>query len=580
MAQAPTEGLKLPAQKVAVSYQRVSTTDQDHYRQKRARDKWLAKHPEYELLETRAVHMSGRKKNRFDWLIKDPVKYPAGTVLLVEDIDRFSRMEVEDGIRELLAMFDRGLGIAVCPYEDDAYSDWELLGVITSFNRGGKTVFAALERARHESERKRERRLGGYDKKWDAIAEGNFSAAFTPRTSQGAMDYPFWLDFAPKENGGLGAFKFNKHRALIDRIFELAKEMGGDRIAKVLRDEGFTSPNPHKGKPKPLSAEAVRKHLAHRAVVGEFQPRHRDNSPARPPIAGVFPQVLTEVEWRAIRQTIADRSTGLGATRSKKGHNLFEKRCFCANCGHVVGFQTQSPKTLANGRVYAYPGKLLCRHGAKFPDECNVNGKQISTPYDEEALLEMLHDYRWEDRYSSTAHDQEVNQARQHVLALESTRGVKQRIVDNIKQGIKSALMDGQAPNPTFAETQKAAELELIEAENAVAIAENRLHALQIKTVGKEAARQARQRVKLFMDSGRKDREEREKFNSWFHTTGLVVLVDPRTKRIEIGPGKVVGTELVEFWDSEWILEHLTAEDRERYLADVEKFKGTGEMVS
>ena len=572
--QAPTEGLKLPATKLAVSYQRVSTPDeQDHYRQKQARDKWLAAHPDYELLDTHKTEISGRRNNRFEWFIKDSVKYPPGTVLLVEDIDRFSRMEVEDGIRELFAMFDRGLGIAVCTYYDgETTAFWDRVGVITDFNgEGGEAIHRELKRARRESERKRERRLGGYEKKWDAIAEGKLSEAFLPRTSRGAKDYPFWLDFCPKENGGLGAFKFNRHKALIDRIFELAKEMGGDRIAKVLRSEGFTSPNPHKGKPKPLSAEAVRKFLAHRAVVGEFQPRHRDNSPARPPIAGVFPQVLTEVEWRAIRQTIADRSTGLGATRSKKGHNLFEKRCFCANCGHVVGFQTQSPKTLADGRVYAYPGKLLCRHGAKFPDECNVNGKQISTPYDEEALLEMLHDYRWEDRYSRTAHDHEVNQARQHVLALESTRGVKQRIVDNIKQGIKSALMDGQAPNPTFAETQQGAELELIEAENAVAIAENRLRALQSKTVGKAAAREARRRVKLFMDSGRNDREEREKFNAWFHTTGLVVLVDPLTKRIEIGPGKVVGTELVEFWDSEWILEHLTGEDRERYLADVEK---------
>ena len=83
------------AAKGVVSYQRVSTKGQDFPRQKCARDKWLANHPEYVLLETKAVHTSGRKKSRFDWLINSPKKYPAGTVLLVEDIDRFSRMEVE-----------------------------------------------------------------------------------------------------------------------------------------------------------------------------------------------------------------------------------------------------------------------------------------------------------------------------------------------------------------------------------------------------------------------------------------------------------------------------------------------------
>jgi hypothetical protein len=41
-------------------------------------------------------------------LIDDEEKYPINKVLLVEDIDRFSCMEVEDGIRELLAIFDRG----------------------------------------------------------------------------------------------------------------------------------------------------------------------------------------------------------------------------------------------------------------------------------------------------------------------------------------------------------------------------------------------------------------------------------------------------------------------------------------
>ena len=84
-------------------------------RQKKARDQWLANHPDFELIETLQVEMSGRKKDRFEWFIKDPAKYPPGTVLLVEDIDRFSRMEVEEGIRELLAIFDASLGIDVCP---------------------------------------------------------------------------------------------------------------------------------------------------------------------------------------------------------------------------------------------------------------------------------------------------------------------------------------------------------------------------------------------------------------------------------------------------------------------------------
>ncbi|QNI87748.1 recombinase family protein [Synechococcus sp. ROS8604] len=566
--------VKLPANKLAVSYQRVSTPEQDHSRQKRARDKWLANHPEFTLLDTKKVKLSGRKKDRFQWFIKNPAKYPPGTVLLVEDIDRFSRMEVEDGIRELLAIFDAGLGIAVCPYEDD--DTWNRLGIITNLNTGGEEILRELKRARRESERKRERRLGAVDDKWKAIREGNLSKAFKPRgKSKSAKDYPFWLEFHPEERDGRGVFKANEHWPLIVRIWELARTMGGARIAQVLKQEGFKSPHPRKGEEKLLSPEFVRLLLKRRTVLGEFQPRRKNNKPAGPPIPGVFPPVITEGEWKKIRGIIEDRDTGLGATRSKKKHNLFEKRSFCAQCGGLMGWSPQTSKQLADGSMRHYPGNYRCRVGHKDHDACNVKGKQVGTPYNEVALLEMLHDFRWEDRYSSTSHDEEVTQARQHLLALEEVQGAKQRIVDNIKQGISKALMEGQAPNPAFTETLEEADAALIEAENAVAIADRKLAALKSKTVGKAAAREARAKLKAFMNSRLDNYAERERFNEWFHSTGLVVVVDPRTKRAEINPAKIVGNSIVEIWDSEWILPHLKGKDLDRYLEDTAKLSFT-----
>ena len=538
--------MKLPANKLAVSYQRVSTPEQDHSRQKRARDKWLANHPEFTLLDTKKVKLSGRKKDRFKWFIEDPDKYPPGTVLLVEDIDRFSRMEVDDGIRELYKIFDAGLGIAICPYEDD--KTWNQLGIITDLNTGGEEILRELKRARRESERKRERRLGAVDDKWEAIREGNLSKAFKPRgKSKSAKDYPFWLEFYPKERDGRGAFKKNEHWPLIVRIWELARTMGGARIAQALREEGFKSPHPRKGEEKFLSPEVVRHLLKRRTVLGEFQPCRKDNKPAGPPIPGVFPPVISKDEWKEIRGIIEDRDTGLGATRSKKKHNLFEKRSFCAQCGGLMGWSPQTSKQLADGSMRHYPGNFRCRRGHKNPEECNVNGKQVGTPYDEVGLLGRLIDYRWEQRYSSTTHDEEVTKARQHLLALEEIQGEKQRILDNVKQGIKEALKQGIPPNdPTFIETRNEADAELVEAENGVSIADRKLTALKSKTVGKAAAREARAKVKAFLATGRHDLIEREKFNEWFHSTGLVIAVDPQKKRCDFGLGRWVGAELVE----------------------------------
>ena len=89
--------------------------------------------------------------------------------------------------------------------------------------------------------------------------------------------------------------------------------------------------------------------------------------------------------------------------------------------------------------------------------------------------------------------------------------------------------------------------------------------------MGTDTAREARAKVRAFMDSRLDSYEEREKFNEWFHTTDLVVVVDPRTKRTEINPAKIVENRIVEIWDSEWILPHLKGEDRDRYLEDMSK---------
>ena len=243
-----------------------------------------------------------------------------------------------------------------------------------------------------------------------------------------------------------------------------------------------------------------------------------------------------------------------------------------------MGVAPTSPKRLADGSMKAYPGKFRCRVGHKTKGrDCNVNGQQIGVTYDEVALLQMLSEFRWEDRYSSTAHNEEINQQRQHLLALDSTRAQKQRDLEKVTLSIEKTALAGEVVSTAQTKLEKRLGGELIDAENAVAIAENRLNALQSKTVGKAAAREARARVKAFMAAGRDDVVQREKFNEWFHSTGLVMLVDPQTKQIEIGPGKIKENRLVEFWDSEWILEHLTGEDRKRYLTDVEKFKRTND---
>ena len=91
----------------------------------------------------------------------------------------------------------------------------------------------------------------------------------------------------------------------------------------------------------------------------------------------------------------------------------------------------------------------------------------------------------------------------------------------------------------------------------------------------KAAAREARAKLKAFMNSRLDNYEEQERFNDWFHSKGLVVVVDPRTQRTEILPAKIVENRIVEIWDSEWILPDLKGKDRDRYLEDTAKLSFT-----
>ena len=199
------------------------------------------------------------------------------------------------------------------------------------------------------------------------------------------------MDLDPKGNDGRGKFEPNEHWPLIERIWQLARTMGGARIAEVLMEEGFTSPYPQKGKPKLLSDEVVRNILRRRSAMGEFQPTMKGNKPNGDPIPGVFPPVVTPAEFNEIRGIIEERDTGLGHTKTKKQSNLFANRSFCANCGGLQGVAPTSPKPLADGSIKAYPGKFRCRVGHRTKGrDCNVNGQQIGVTYEEVPLLQML----------------------------------------------------------------------------------------------------------------------------------------------------------------------------------------------
>ena len=245
---------------------RVSTQGQTTERQERALLEWMANHPEYELQDTKVDKQSGRNLNRLDWFING--KYPDGTVLVVEDVDRFSRLGVTDGVDLLFRLWRKGLTIAVVgdPFNGEVLKD---------LDDKGEEIIRELKRARRESDRKRDRSEDSVRVNRELIKQRKFTHPkcwFKPREGGKKVHYSFWLDLDPTLNKGDGEFVENAEVRWIKRAFELAlqPDMGENKIADQLHSEGFRSSHPQT-KGKKLDGRTIGKWLTNRQVIGEWQ---------------------------------------------------------------------------------------------------------------------------------------------------------------------------------------------------------------------------------------------------------------------------------------------------------------------
>ena len=536
--------------KTAVSYKRVSTPDQKLYRQEEALKEWLDAHPEYEEDVESGVEekRSGRIVGRLDWFLK--AGYPSGTVLVVEDMDRFSRMEIDEGIDLLRAIFKAGYGLAICG------EDWDG-EILTTFNKRGEQIVRELNRARRESDRKKERADGAARQRREYIRNGELSKAFKP----GDGRYPFWLDFKPKGRRGKGEFVLNEHKALIQRIFALGQKMGAGKIAIQLRNEGVVHPRPKhkKKKPKPLSPGTIRYYLSNRSVLGEYQfSEGKTNKPVGEPVRGVFPPVVDGTTWEEVRSMVERRDTGGYGNPGSQLYNLFQDRTYCGQCNASftesllyasAGVRPQTAR-LVDGTKKQY-FKVRCHRGKDDHQACHTYGQQVGVPYDEEFLLNQLAEFRWESFYNSEDHAKTVKCAEDDVLAAEAVRNDKQRVVDNNTRVMGDLMDEGEPIPPELRDRYEKNKAALDEAQSRVNFTRSKLNGIQSRKQGKEAAAITRLKIKNFMETGRHDYEKRVEFNDWIKREGLVLISVPVFHKmgqqgLSIQVGRFDGDTLIE----------------------------------
>ncbi|WP_205478559.1 recombinase family protein [Sphingomonas arenae] len=299
---------KLPAPKV-YSYARWSTPEQakgdSNRRQAEAAEKWAARHGYQVDLSLRIVDegvSAYRGGNALDGGLSRFLEacrrglIEEGSFLLVESLDRISRMAPRKAQRLIDDIVDNG--VTIVTLSDDQHYTAERLD-----NDPTALLIALMVSWRaHEESKTKGRRVA------DAWAEKRRKVRANPKqrlTKRG----PSWL--VPTQDGW---WREDEVKAgTVRRIFSLTLNgMGEHAIAKLFNEDGV----PVLGKGKQWHRSTVCKVLRNPAVIGRLIPGHieyageqRSHVKDPEPVEGAFPSVVSQADWLAVRTLKDGRTT-------------------------------------------------------------------------------------------------------------------------------------------------------------------------------------------------------------------------------------------------------------------------------
>ncbi len=306
-------------------------------------------------------------------------KVKAGSYLLIEDMDRLTRLPVMDG----LGVFQRILagGIVLVTLKNGTkYSkesldkDWTpLIQVLFDMSRGWG-----------ESDRKSYLLTKAWKKKKEAAEKLKPMGDNAPR----------WLAFVEDEKTGEGRYEPIPERvALVNRIFNLSVDgYGHSTITGMLNKEGippFKRPGADTKDNKRLNwgVTSVSRLLGNRAVLGEYQPYSIAGSLEKrtkvgSPIPGYYPQIVELDLFNRVQDAIASRL--ISKTKKQAKHfNLWHGIGVCAGCGATLCLNTKGVSRLDPNTPLTY---LICSNREK--GLCEETGVRLDAS--EAVFLEIL----------------------------------------------------------------------------------------------------------------------------------------------------------------------------------------------
>jgi DNA invertase Pin-like site-specific DNA recombinase len=229
-------------------------------------------------------------------------RVPHGSYLVVENLDRLTREDIQPALLLVLNLLQAGVRIVqLKPVEmvfDDKSDTLPVMMMIVELSRGHS-----------ESAMKRERNGAKWQEKLACARAGKVQP---PRRRDGRVtraltdQLPAWVE----DRGGKLCLIADRAQ-VVKRIFALsATGYGLRRIVGRLTAEGV----PAWGTSRAWSVAYLALILKDRRALGEHQPRGASRKPDGPPIPGYYPAVVTEREWDAARAGAVERRYKPGRT--------------------------------------------------------------------------------------------------------------------------------------------------------------------------------------------------------------------------------------------------------------------------
>ncbi|MBF9151252.1 recombinase family protein [Novosphingobium jiangmenense] len=319
------------------SYSRFSTPEQskgDSYRRQTEAARAFADRHGLELDEALTFHdegvsafkggnlAPGAALAQFRERVREGLIEP-GSILLIESLDRLSRMEPLDAMAELTDLLRSGVNVATL-------TDGRVYSRETLRQDNGLGLMVALMvavRAHEESAIKGRRVAAAWNEKRRKVRAGE-----AERLTRKA---PAWL-----VADGSGWQVDEDRAAIVRRVYSLTLSGEGEhKIAERFNREGV----PPLGRGRIWHRSSVAKLLRNRAVIGELTPGHIEHREGRKvrveeePIAGAFPAIIEQETWLAVR-ALKDGETGAarGLAGSRPIANILAGLARCPLCGGAM----------------------------------------------------------------------------------------------------------------------------------------------------------------------------------------------------------------------------------------------------